>query len=317
MLVYIPNFHFKLIFKMPRSQSRSNLFNVFKKSAQLSKLYNIGLLDDVIAQFRSLMNPQFYLGGHKCSAFLLPDHNLVFKVSLKNIRYFKNGYCGKFRDLCGKRQPPPPQDPILFFQYHINSMPSCYAPIKDIVYEDENIFVYTQDVCIPLRKYQTIKGLTVFNPIIVAKILQLIIYLFVQNNLVTEIGTYNIGIIELHNVSSLVLFDYETIRPLFETLINRPMTWWGSLVGNLLHYLSHVFCPNRQKLYHKKRKYWRKHPDDIASIKNDFPFYVVDLIYSIIHPIDDVNQQMNTIIKNLKYCRKQIISMISKPDHAF
>ena len=302
---------------MPKVQ----LDRAFKKSKQLSQLYKTGKLDSVIAQFSSIIHPEFYLGGHKCSAFKLPGLNQVYKLSLKNIRYFKNGYCDKFRLLCSKPSHLLPNDPLFFFQYHINSMPLCYAPIKEILYEDNDVFLYTQDYCTPVRKYQTVKGETVFDPLIVVQILELIINLFRKNNLVTEIGTHNIGFVqsnknkdtESNHNSHLVLFDYDTIRPLKEAIMKKPSHWWGSQVGDLLNYLSHVFCPNSQKWYHKYRKYWRHHPNDLVSITEDFPSYVIDLIDSYINPIDDVDQQISTMIHNLNRCRKQILMQVEKP----
>src|SRR5436309_2869237 len=70
-----------------------------------------------------------------CTATVFIKNGQAVKVCGKTIRYFSS-YDGNAQS----------------FKKHINSLSHIFLPVKNILYEDSNCFIYTQDLCKPLNK---------------------------------------------------------------------------------------------------------------------------------------------------------------------
>ena len=279
---------------------KSNLDSVFKKSSGLTKLYRQKKLDDVISQFSKYITPQSYLGGSKCSAFLLPDSKHILKVSLKDIRYFRNGYCQQFM-----KSHRTTGDQVDFFQKHVNSLDYCFAPIKEVVYKDENIFIYIQDCCRPLK--EQLLSTKIYDPAIIIQVLKIVKYMIGQNVLVVEIGPSNIGLIKsTSGKRKVVIFDYDTIKPLRHTIRDKPKGWWGFQLGSLLYYLSHVFCPQKTDWYRSRRHGWGTKFEDFKQTTRDFPSCVSKLIQSYTQTNSDIDGYIENLLSSFDLCIENI-----------
>ena len=287
---------------------KRSLSNVFKSSEGLLQLYRNGQLDSIIDKFSDIITEANHLGGSKCSTFLMPDKKHVFKLTLKDIGYFKKGYCADFIKQLNHEE----INDVHFFRKHINSMGEYFASVKKILYHDENIFIYIQDCCIPLRHYKNKLPSNLLGGNIVIQILQFIQYMIEKDVLVTEIGPGNLGIFQpsKHDLPKLVIFDYDTVKPLRETMRINIHRWWGFQLGSLLNYLSHIFKPNKSKWYYSQRHKWGKSLEAFESAKKDFPNCVYALIESYTRPLStneqDIESQLNKIIFNLGQCITEI-----------
>ena len=286
---------------------KKNLSSVFKSSEGLTQLYRAGKLDTIIDKYSDIINETNHLGGSKCSTFLLPDKKTVLKLTLNDIGYFKKGYCRDFMQLYEMSE----IEPVHFFRKHINSLDLFFAPMKKILYHDENVFIYTQDCCIPLRKYKDKSKSGLLESSVVTQVLEFLIYMIDKDVLVTEIGPGNLGVYyETHKTPKLILFDYDTVKPLRAEMRKNLYRWWGFQLGSMLTYLSYVFKPNKSKWYYTHRHKWGKTIDDFKSIKKDFPSYVHTIIEAYTCPKtnspEDIEDQLNIIKQRLKKCISEI-----------
>lgn len=283
-----------------------DLSNVFKRSPRLLSLYRNGQLDTLIQQFQEIINQNHYLGGSKCSAFLMPDRKHVFKITIREIGYFKKGYCQKFMEQLQTDE----KNPLIFFQNHINSLSQYFAPIKDIVYSDQNIFVYIQDYCQSLRVYKrSLLDGQCFKPEIIIEILKFIQYMIEHDILITEIGIANLGIFKNKpHCPKLIIFDYDTIKPLRQTMIRYPSRWWGFQLGNLLYYLSFVFQPTKIRWYYDHHHRWGKENYDFKSIEKDFPPCIISLLncYTEETLNNNTEKKLENIIQKINLCIQEI-----------
>ena len=245
-----------------KSKNKSDLFH----SKELLKLYNGGQLDVVLDQFSDVINQENFLGGGgDASGFLYNEGTQVLKLCLKNIGYFKRyGHmtpheatetetpmisCDYNRRQITRNQrqiggtlsvkkgggnPTQAQQ----FKEHINSYSSIrgfLVPIEEILYEDENVFIYTQKRCQLLKKDS-------ISPRIVIGVIQMIQFMLRKNILVTDISPHNLGLLK----GQVVLFDYHGLHPFQRrdgTIKRRK--WCGRILRNLARYLSYIYAPEK------------------------------------------------------------------------
>ena len=229
-----------------KDKGKSNLFH----SKELLKLYNGGQLDVVLDQFSDVINQENFLGGGgDASGFLYKGGKKVLKLCLKKIGYFKRyGHGSKELGLSEAEQ----------FKEHINSYllkgskhglekgvphgglrgespPNFFVPIEEILYEDENVFIYTQNRCQLLKK-------DFISPRIVIGVIQMIQFMLRKNILVTDISPHNLGLLK----GQVVLFDYHGLHPFQRrdgTIKRRK--WCGRILKNLARYLSYIYAPEK------------------------------------------------------------------------
>ena len=280
--------------------SKNNLTTVFRSSEGLLKLYRKKKLDHIIAKFSDYINTSSYLGGSKCSAFLLPNKKEVLKITLKSIKYFRDGYYQIFRKHNVKANDQ--LDSVQFLQHQINSMGNYFSQIKEILYSDEDVFVYLQDYCTPFKEYMIAHPDQV-DPQIIKQVIQLVQYMISNNVLITEIGPSNIGLSESGKV---LIYDYDGLRPLREIIIQKPSDWWGFQLGSLLYYLSFIFQPKKIDWYRSHRHKWGHQLKDFKIAQKDFPSCVYDVIKAYTIFDKNIETQIGKIISSLESCLTQI-----------
>jgi len=204
--------------------SNLSLFN----SKGLKSLYKNGQLDKVLDLFKEKINKKTLLAtGNDASVFVYNEGKQVLKLCLKDIRYF-NKYKGKSGRNSAQR-----------FQKHINSLKPFLIPVEEILYEDENVFVYTQNMCEKLNK-------KIITPNTVVRVFQFVQFMLKKNFLLTDIAPHNLGLYDDH----IIAFDYHGLHPLKQPngLIKR-VNWWKRIMKNLARYLCYIYSARRRKQY--------------------------------------------------------------------
>jgi len=145
-----------------------------------------------------------------CTATVFLKNNQAVKVCRKTIRYFSN-YNGN----------------AIAFKNHINTMGDIFLPVKDILYEDSQFFIYTQDICKPLNKKDIDKKITI-------EFLHLFKAMIKKNCIVSGLSPGNL----CHYQGKLLIYDYHGLHIL--------KNWKSSRIPrNLVKYMTLVFCPQK------------------------------------------------------------------------
>lgn len=189
------------------------------KPRLLNKYYNSGLLKEPIKILKKNCHINHHYSGSQVSTFKLKDNNVVYKLTPMNIKYFSD-----------ERKNNTPFDLLKETQI----MNSFYLPIKEIIYYDKNVFIYSQDYIKPLKK---------LNPYIIISIL-LIIYKMIMKDLVcTDISIRNLG----YDGENILLYDLQGLKSYKNCKIDR-------LRHNLERYLSHINIELNLELFQEKDK---------------------------------------------------------------
>lgn len=192
-------------------------------SKELTNLYENGKLDEMLMLFKGKISRDTLMGkGNEASVFSSDDPDQVIKVCPKSISYFKNwGHNPKqFRD-------------------KINSLMPYFAPIGNIIYDDDKVFVYTQSKCQLLSKKH-------IAPEIVAGFFQLVEFMFHQNLLLTDLPPQNVGLLGGY----VIIFDYHGLGPFRDKHgVIHHKEWWRRLARNLTRFITHSYTPDKRKEY--------------------------------------------------------------------
>ena len=198
----------------------AKLFN----SNELIRLYKQGLLKPVMNQFKDVMNTKNLAGaGTDATVFFYSEKTQVLKLCPKNINYFAQFGCSQAEQ----------------FRKHINMLAPIFLPVDDILYEDDNVFVYTQKACKILSR----KSIT---EEIVFEIFKMVQFMIINNIILTDLAPHNIGIYD----QQVVFFDYHGLCPL--KLSNgqiKHKKWWVRLFRNLTSYLCSIYSPSKDSEY--------------------------------------------------------------------
>ena len=198
-------------------------------SDRLIQLYKEGKLRAVMDTLdKKISEKTFLYAGVNVSIFSYKNDKQVLMFCPMTIPYFKRyGHVGAQMGLTPGQQ----------FKEHINSLGVFFLPIKEIIYEDANVFVYVQDNCQRVKKNIT--------PLIVAEFLQLIQFMIKKNVLLTDLSPNNVSVLNGH----LIISDYHGLHPLKrEGRIHREK-WWGRLFRNLVRFISHIYAPEKLSEY--------------------------------------------------------------------
>ena len=146
------------------------------KTRWLKELKKDGYLKKFIKKFDDKINSHtFVSSGTQVECYKSPSGKLI-KVCPKQIKFYQ----------CWDN-----------FELEINNMVPFFMSIARVIYEDEHIIVYVQEKCKKIYKFGK------HNPYIGLNILLLIIAMFKNNKIATDIGTNNIGLYE----NDVYLFD--------------------------------------------------------------------------------------------------------------
>ena len=226
------------------------------KKLEFSKLKNT---DQVVKVLKSLEISQKDFLGSGCTATVFRKNDQAVKVCSRNISYFSN-YKGN------------PQS----FKTHINSLSNIFLPINEILYEDNNFFIYTQDLCTPLEKKTVNKKIT-------AEFFQLFQLMVQHNCLVSGLSPRNVCFYH----GQLFIYDYHGLHP-FKTLQS------ARLARNLVKYMTLTFCPHK---FHDHKVIMAKFNQKSINQLTQLPSTFIDLL---------------KIMLNDKICKEKIIHSIEK-----
>lgn len=186
--------------------------NIFRNE-KLDKMHEKGKLKPMLNLLNNQINTKTWLGSGAEAAAFINGHQVI-KVCPKKIQYFKE-YKHLSADL---------------FQIQVNKLKPFLVPINNILYEDDHIFVYSQDKC------QLLKDVNYRSPFIAISFMQLIIYMLETNQLISDIGAHNLGLLNEH----LVVFDYHGLHPITRNGLIRRKRWWKRPIINLTNFVSYI-----------------------------------------------------------------------------
>lgn len=246
---------------------------------ELLHLYENGKLDELLLLFKDKINRNSLMGkGNEASVFQSDDPEQVIKVCPKSISYFRNyGHNPKqFRD-------------------KINSLMPYFAPIGEVLYEDDKVFVYTQSKCQLLGKHD-------IPPEIVAGFFQLIEFLFRQNLLLTDLPPQNVGVLGGY----VIIFDYHGLGPFRdEKGVIQHKEWWRRLFRNLTRFISFSYAPNKRKEYAELMQNYNPNVLKVFIKDNKLPRSFIELIKYVSENQEKVrNDQLCQLLRN---CQNDIV----------
>ena len=147
-------------------------------SPELINLYQQGRLLKILSKFDDHINQEKYLGaGTHAASFSYKKGREVLKICTKKISYFQH-----FPITEHSRDTPAEQ-----FQKQINKCYPYLLPVRNILYEDNYVFIYTQKLCHRLSILKITREM-------VAKIFKMVIFLTERNLMLTDLAPNNFGL---------------------------------------------------------------------------------------------------------------------------
>ena len=111
-------------------------------------------------------------------------------------------------------------------------MKPFFTEILEIIHEDNNIFIYTQNTCHKIKENKS------HDPYVIMSIALLIISMLKFDKIVTDIGPHNIGIYH----RNICIFDCHGLQKV--TYIMNIDNWYNRLLINLEKYISVIHVKN-------------------------------------------------------------------------
>lgn len=245
----------------------SDFHGDFFKCPDLRHLYSSGKLDHVIKQFGNLINNQTLIAnGGDASVFDYHNGESVLKLVPKTIRFFQH---------FGNKGPTSANE----FQKYINHLDPFFLPVDEILYEDDNVFIYTQ------RKCQLLNTKTI-NTGVVIDVFRLIQFMLLSDILLTDLAPHNLGIYKDH----VLVFDYHGLHRLKKNGQIKRTNWWRRLARNLTRFICCIYVPDRRKEFAQLMQ--NCNSNTIAKFENEpqMPISFVELLKYL------SNQQNRVII---------------------
>ena len=234
-----------------------------KDKLQFSKLKKT---DKLLAVLKSLGLTEKDFLDSGCTATVFKKNNQAVKVCRKTIRYFEN-YTGNAQS----------------FKNHINRLGHIFLPVNEILYEDDDFFIYTQDLCQPLEK-------EIINKKITIEFFQLFKSMIKEKCMVSGLSPGNLCSYR----GQILIYDYHGLHPLKS--LNS-----GRIARNLTKYMTLTFCP--QKHHHHKAiltEFNKKTVDQLTKLPSTF----IDLLKAMLND----NLSSTEIIQLIDRCLQQIAS---------
>jgi len=196
------------------------------KSDELMKLYQVGQMDTLFQKLGHIINPTNLIATANDTSVFRYDKDgkkYVVKVTPKNLRFFKHfGHDHSAKD----------------FKKYINRLDPYFLPVDEILYEDENIFVYSQEKCTVIKTDK-------INRKVVAEVLRLVQFMLVNDILLTDLAPHNLGLIHHH----VVVFDYHGLHRLTQDGSIKRVNWWRRLLRNLTRFISALHGAHKRAEY--------------------------------------------------------------------
>jgi hypothetical protein len=215
------------------------------KSEPLLKRIKKGKLDEVFERFGEFIKVRRFLGRGKDATVFEYKDNQVLKICTKEIGFFKH-YGGTAHD----------------FKRRMEELSQYFAPPKEILYEDDHVFIYTQDNCVSLRK-------AMLSPQIVRDYFGFLKFMIDNNIVVTDIAPHNLGVVN----GKFTCFDYHGLGPLSKRniLVIDRMSFWSRLSRNVIRFmfLSQGIKEKAKKYDSILLFYDKTGPDALEKIRKD------------------------------------------------
>jgi len=251
-------------------------------SLELSRLLKGGGMNQFLKQYGNLVNSNTFIAcGGDTAVF--DYNNQVIKVVPKNIRFFK--HFGNDRHSAKD------------FKKYINRLEPFFLPVGEVMYENDDFFVYTQEKC-KLIESKRINKKTVIN------LFRLIQFMIVNNVILTDLAPHNLGV----SNKGLVVFDYHGLHRLTKNgKIKRP-DWWRRLARNLTRFMCGLYCPKKRSQYSQMMQQCDSYVIKTMTADKDLPSVFTELIKYL------MTQQNHVSIEELCNHLEQCIKYIKKKD---
>jgi hypothetical protein len=204
------------------NQRRAKMF----KSLELTRLFEVGQMEQLFRKCGHIINPEHLIASSNDTSvfdYFSNGEKCVAKVVPKNIRFFKHfGQHNNAKD----------------FKKYINRLHPYFLPVEEILFEDENLFVYTQKKCKIITSDR-------ISAKVVIEIFRLVQFMLINDILLTDIAPHNLGLTGKH----VVVFDYHGLHRLKKNGIIKENDWWRRIVRNLVRFV----CGLESK--HKRAEY--------------------------------------------------------------
>lgn len=290
---------------------KKTISGMFESCPELLTLHQTGKLDKIKTKFPNAISEKNYLGGKKCSVFMIPEKRQVLKIYPRNICYFRKKHAEIFMRNCGSFN----VEPLDFFKAHVNSLNKFFCPIIDIVYHDENIFAYTQEHLPSLKKFiqshekpkkkskkkkDKKKKDSFISASIFIQILEMIKYTIENNVLIYDLSWNNLVVVD----KNILISDYDMMKPLHNEA-NRDLEWWSKQLGVLLVYLCQLYQPDKLNWFRAMKHNWNHTTLEQVNYLTDlFPPIFISLIKAYVFPsfFRSTDEQLHIICKTLDQC---------------
>lgn len=196
-------------------------------SLELLRLYEYGQMNKMFEKLGSLVNLKTLLTtGGDVSVFNYEKEGqkYVIKLAPKNLRFFR--HFGRGDHLATD------------FQKYINRLEPFFVPVEEIMYEDENFFVYTQKKCKVIESSK-------INKKVAIDVFRLVQFMLINDILLTDLAPHNLGLLNGH----VCVFDYHGLHRMTENGVIKEANWWQRLVRNLTRFMCGVYNPRKRPLY--------------------------------------------------------------------
>lgn len=256
-------------------------------SDRLLKHLKQGKLDDILKRFKKQINKDTFLGaGGDASGFLYNNGKEVLKICLKDICYFR-------------RNPLYEKNQGLQFKEHIDQLAPYFLPINEILYEDNEVLIYTQNFCKRLDKEK-------ITPEISAIVFQMVKFMIQNDALSTDIAPHNLGV----HKNRLVLFDYHGLHPILKNGALPAKRWWGRLNRNLTRYMAYIYAPDRVDEYVRLMKNFNEKHFKKIEKEGLLPSCFIALLRYFINQnnstsVDELVDLLEDCIEDLLHCRRK------------
>jgi hypothetical protein len=197
-------------------------------SDELSRLFKADQMAPIFQKFGHIINPENLLASANDTSvfnYKMNGASYVVKIVPKNIRFFKH---------FGHNHNRQAKD----FKKYINRLEPYFLPVEDILYEDDNLFVYAQKKCKIIESKKIDKK-------VVVDVFRLVQFMLINNILLTDLAPHNLGIYE----KNIVVFDYHGLHRLKKDGVIKRSDWWRRLARNLTRFVTSL------KSQHKRAEY--------------------------------------------------------------
>jgi len=244
-------------------------------SPELIQLYQQGHLFKVLLKFADHINQEKYLGaGTHAASFRYKKGREVLKICTKKISYFQH-----FPLLEHSRDTHAQQ-----FQKQIDICYPYLLPVKNILYEDNYVFIYTQKLCHRLSISKITREM-------VAKIFRMVHFLTERNLLLTDLAPNNFGLRGKRKHHRIFLYDYHDLQPISVDGKQPRTNWWKGIIKNLTLYMSAIYCRQNIKKYEKIMENFNQEGYQIIKKERLLPPPYIKLLYYVSSHPQNVNEE--------------------------